>query len=428
MKRTDCTRRRFLQLSSAGAVASVAGCSGAIPLGDASEDPTETDGVPSLEAAYDSRERFGSPGEGFDDFEDASAWSSVAGSMSVDEETAFEGEQSLRLTGEDGRNVVVERDVSTTDLSDRDLSFALRTTTPGEVAVYLRVVDWYGNEAVLELRRLSYRTPDVDWFRTCPGVFETSEPEPDLTQVERVQVVVSNAGDDDVEVWVDDLRTHEKPDTGYVVLSWDDGKADYYESAAPMHDEFGVPATVAAVPRFTNQSNFMSPDQLVERQAEGDQVVVHESVDNSFHALEPDGLDDLLARNKQWFIDNGLEGANFVVYPGNNYDAEALEVLSRYHHVGGMNQAGDVNTTGVRGFDPLVLPRTIGHDLDIARNVVDLVAEHRNCGILNFHDFDVDNTVNQDEYRELLQHIDGKGDDVRVITLDELWELRTDGQ
>lgn len=424
------TRRRLLQLAGAAVGSSVAGCldQQIDPTGDGSQDESSgTNGVPSLKTEYDSRERFASPGESFDTLEDETKWSSVVGTVDTDTETVFEGSQSLRLTGESGSNVGIERTLSAVDLSEEDLSFAIRTTTPDDIAVYLRLFDAYGNDAILELRRITYRTSEVGWFRTCPGVFETSDPAPDLSQVERLQLVVSNAGSDDVEVWVDDMRTHEKPDQGYVVLSWDDGKRAYYDEAAPIQDEFGFPAVMAAVPSFASQPSFMSAEQLTERQQAGDQIVLHESVDNSFHDLDADQLDQLLATNKQWFIDNEFEGANFIVYPGNNFDAGALEVLSRYHYVGGMNQAGRVNTTGVRGFDPLALPRTIGHDLDIAKSVVDKAAEHRNCGILNFHDFSAGNTIEKAEYRELLTHIDDT-DNVEVITLDDLWEMRTEAQ
>jgi peptidoglycan/xylan/chitin deacetylase (PgdA/CDA1 family) len=424
------TRRRLLQFTAAAVGSSVAGCLNDRidpASGGSDDDPSGPNDVPSLETEYNSRERFASPGERFDPLEDESKWSAVAGTVDTDTETVFEGSQSLRLTGEGGSNVGIERTLSGADLSDVDLSFAIRTTTPDDIAVYLRLFDDYGNDAILELRRISFRGTDAGWFRTCPGVFETSDPAPDLTRVQRLQLVVSNAGSDTVEVWVDDLRSHEKPDKGYVVLSWDDGKRAYYDEAAPIQDEFGFPAVMAAVPRFTGQPNFMSTDQLTERQQAGDQIILHESVDNSFHELDRDQLEQILATNKQWFIDNEFEGANFIVYPGNNFDAAALDVLSRYHYVGGMNQASRVNTTGVRGFDPLALPRTIGHDLDIAKTVVDRTAEHRNCGILNFHDFAVANTMDKEEYRSLLTYIEDT-DGVEVITLDDLWEMRTEAQ
>ena len=92
--------------------------------------------------------------------------------------------------------------------------------------------------------------------------------------------------------------------------------------------------------------------------------------------------------------------------------------------MGGMNQAGSVNTTGVRGFDPLVLPRTIGHDLTIAKRLVNRIAAHRNAGILNFHDFGSENTMSVADYRALLEHVD-RTPGVKVIMFSDLWRLRT---
>ena len=91
--------------------------------------------------------------------------------------------------------------------------------------------------------------------------------------------------------------------------------------------------------------------------------------------------------------------------------------------MGGMNQSGNSNKTGVYGFDPLVLPRTIGHGLGIATQVVDLAAAHRQCTILNFHNFGHDNTMTSNEYRRLLAHID-RTDGIEAITFSDLWEMR----
>jgi len=81
----------------------------------------------------------------------------------------------------------------------------------------------------------------------------------------------------EAEVWIDDLRTHETPDQGYVMLSWDDGMLDYYETAAPLHDEYGFQTVQAPVPRWVEQGEdgTMSRSELIERQEAGDQIVVH---------------------------------------------------------------------------------------------------------------------------------------------------------
>ncbi len=170
----------------------------------------------------------------------------------------------------------------------------------------------------------------------------------------------------------------------------------------------------------------MPAKQLRERQKKGDEVVGHGSTDQPFARISKSELDAVLKRNKQWLIDNGLKGSDFIVHPGNNFDKAALDVIGKYHYMGGMNQAGHINTTGVHGFDPLVLPRTISEDLEISKKVVDRAAEGRNCGILNFHDFANDNTINPSEYKKLLSYIDGKSG-VEVITFSDLWKMRTQG-
>ncbi|WP_245799888.1 polysaccharide deacetylase family protein [Haladaptatus litoreus] len=383
---------------------------------------------PTLRTKYNSRKRYGSPGTSFDTFENPDLWEAQEGEKTPDTEMKRTGSQSLKMTGHDGHHVILQRRFDEPmDFSDRDISAMIRTTTPSKIGFYIYLLDTDGNEAALELRNITYRTPDIGWFRTCPGVFEVSETEPDLTNIDRMKLQVTNATSDDVEAWVDDVRFHPKPEKGYIILSWDDGKRSYYEHGAPVHDKYDFPAVLTQPPRLkaVEEDYFMSLDELHERQSKGDEIVAHGSVDAQFDEISASKLDGILRRNKKWLLDREFGGANFIVYPGNSYDATALDVVGKCHYMGGMNQSGNVNTTGVYGFDPLVLPRTIGEDLEISKRVVDNVTKYRNCGILNFHDFGNSNTLSVSDYKKLLAHIDGTLG-VEVITFSDLWRMRTD--
>jgi len=439
------TRRGVLRLSGVALAGSLAGCSGGLsgstPSGTSTESTgpgtngTETTGstttttepVPSLKTEYDPRERFSSPGKSFDAMEDLSTWNTNQGSMKPDQSTAFSGDRSAKLVGENGDHGVIETSFAPTDFTDRDLSVALRTTTPESIAFFVQLLDENGNAAEHHLRSITMSPSDVGWFRTCPGTYD-SDSGFDRSAVTRLRLRMNNATDGKAVAWVDDVRTHPKPDTGYVIFSWDDGKRSYYRNAAPLHDMYGFPAVITQPPHPSDAGSklFMTPHQLRERQSEGDEVVAHGSVSSPFAKVSRTKLNGILRRNKQWLIDNDIRGADFVVYPGNNYDATALDVLGDYHYMGGMNQSGSVNTTGAHGFDPLVLPRTIGHDLDIAKRLVDQVAANRNVGILNFHDFGNKNTMNVTKYEALLQHVDAT-DGVEAITFSDLWEMRKTG-
>ncbi|WIV67426.1 polysaccharide deacetylase family protein [Natrialbaceae archaeon AArc-T1-2] len=437
------TRRTFLTLSSAAGIAGMAGCVGLESSADepngqngnetatgsdstGSDESTPAalvDGVPPLETEYNSREQYGQPGESLDDFSDLDAWEIVQGSGEPDEDVVFTGEQSLKLESDGDETIVAERSLTGEDLTATDLSIAVRTTNPHNVTINLRVVDQFGSARVYSLREIRYRTPDVGWFRSSPGVYDEDEHEPAMDYLDRLEIRVLHSTDG-AEVWVDDLRTHDTPDQGYVMLAWDDGFRDYYETAAPLHDEYGFRTVQAPVPRWTEQGRdgIMSVSELQERQDEGDQIVVHGTHEPIHEYEDEERIEARLERDKQWFINNDFEGANYIVYPHNSFDRTSLEYTAEYHYCGGFNQAGDVNTTGVYGFDPLVLPRTIGHDLEISKRCVDLAAEHNQCTILNFHTFEADNTMPEDDYEALLEHIDDA--DVEVITFDELWELR----
>ncbi len=446
MTKQSNTRRRFLTASGATAFAAMAGCmdrvNSAIPNGNdddvGSSNGNESDGGGdsdadeiespelSLETEYNSREEFRQPGDQFDDFEDLDDWEIIDGEGEADDDVVFDGDQSLKLTAEDGDNIVIEKQIETTDMSDLDISMAVRVSTPGNVAIDIVLRDIYGGYAHHQLREVTYRSPDIGWFRTCPGVFEESSTSLERGTIEEIQIIVHNT--EDAEVWVDDLRTHEKPDTGYVMLCWDDGLEDFYDPAGPMHDEYDINAVQAAVRQWTRnqREGVMTIDQLKERQEAGDQIVAH-GTHIPLAEQEEEDIEDSLSTDKNWAVQEELEGGHYIVYPHNSFNQTVLNIATEYYYAGGFNQAGDVNLTGVHGFDPLAMPRTIAHDLDISKRCIDLAAEHRQCTVLNFHAFDQDNTISEEEYEELLEYINDKGDDIEVIDFDNLWMMRRNG-
>ncbi len=343
---------------------------------------------------------------------------------------SFTGTQSLKFSSDSREGVTAERHLdSPLDISKHDVSFAFRSETPMDVSFMVYMYDPDDNWVVLELRDVTYRPPDVGWFRTCPGVFKASDTPPDLSNIVRMRLELGSGSSDGAQAHVDDMRLHPKPDKGYVILSWDDGDQNYYDQAAPLNDKHDFPAviTMPVEPKDAGSSYFMSIEELQERQDKGDEVVVHGSSADPFSEITPKRLEYILRRNKQWMIDNGFKGADFIVYPGNNFDKTALKVISKYFYMGGMNQSGSANTTGVYGFDPLLLPRTIGSRINISKRAVTLAAKYRQCTILNFHNFNSHNTMSKGDYKELLTHIDNtKG--IEVITFSDLWDMRRSQQ
>lgn len=445
MTKRSKTRRRFLAASGATALSAMAGCmdrvTSALPSngtdGNNSSSGNGSGGGGnsnakrykspelSVETEFNSREEFKQPGKQLDNFENLKPWSVSQGSAKADKNVSFEGSQSLQLTGKKKKDVVVERKIDQKDLTDFDISMAVRTSTPDNIAIDIKLVDIYGGFAHHELRNVTYKSSEVGWFRTNPGVFKESSTKFERDLVNEIQIVVYNTGN--AKVWVDDLRLHKKPEKGYVVLSWDDGHTDFYDKAAPLHDKHGVNAVQAAVRQWTrgNRKNTMTVDQLKERQKAGDQIVAHGS-HTQFAKLNKGDLKESLRRDKHWAVDQGLQGGHYIVYPHNSVDKTVLDVASKYYYAGGFNQSGGVNLTGVHGFDPLLLPRTIGHSYKISKRCVDLAAKHRNCAILNFHAFNQKNTMDKKKYKKLLKHISQK-DNLEVIDLDDLWKMRRQG-
>ncbi|MFU8866939.1 polysaccharide deacetylase family protein [Natronococcus sp.] len=444
------TRRRFLAASSATAfAAAMAGCTdflsdeddgnGDDDGGNGDDDGNGDDGngngengdeydSPELqvETEYNSREEFRQPGEQLNDFETGDDWTVLEGEAEMDDEFSFDGDQSIRLMAEDEDNAAVGTELDeATDMENLDLSVAVQTTTPHNIALEIQLRDIYGGYASYMVPSVSYGDENPGWFRMCPGFADESTTPVEQDAIDEIRLVVHNTGDE-AEVWFDDLRTHEKPDQGYVILNWDDGFEDFYEPAGELHDEYDVNAVLAVVRQWTRdqREGIMTINQLEERQEAGDQIIAH-GTHTQFTDLSDEELDDTLRTDKNWAVNAELEGGHYIVFPHNDFDQRVLDIASNYYYAGGFNQAGSPNLTGVHGFDPLVLPRTIGHDLDIAMQCVDAAAQHNQCTILNFHQFELDNTMDLDDYEELLEYINES--DVEVIDFDDLWTMRRNG-
>ena len=199
----------------------------------------------SLHTSFQSRQRYRSPGHSLNLFTDLSAWESLQGTMVADP-NGFTHSQSAKISGSNGNYVAIQRQFPTIqDLSNQDLSVAFRTTTPSNVALFLSLIDIHGNVAEHHLRDVTMEKPDIGWFRTCPGTY-TTDSNFDRSRVDRIRIRLNNTGKKAVG-WLDDVRTHRKPEKGYVILSWDDSRQSYYTKAAPVNDEFGVPSVIAAI-------------------------------------------------------------------------------------------------------------------------------------------------------------------------------------
>ena len=365
-----------------------------------------------LLVARNSRELRKCAGRPLESFEDLSPWASIAGSM---EPTpgSYTGTQAMVLeTTGDPYLSVRRRFPEGIDLSDRDLSLAIDLETPDSEQVEL-VLSAPDTENTITCKR-SFRA--AGWYRLDFGPTDVRG-SPDLTDVRDLRLRV-HSGKGHLRAAIDSLRTTERAQRGAVMLTFDDNHHTQYETAFPITEEFGFPGVVGVIPHSVGKSSKIPLEAMGEMRAAGWEMVSHPQHDRSISEMGPRKARAAIRESKRWLIENGFErGAQYLVWPYNEYDAESLEIASRHHHLGFAFGGCPV---GRQVTGPLSVGRVHGDEIERSKRMVDLAARYDDLAIIMYHTVGLDNDrIGEQEFESVMAHIDRA--DVDVITPSDLW-------
>lgn len=339
------------------------------------------------------------------------------------------GERGIRLVADEGEAYVgaVRAFDDPLDLSGKNVSVSFRAASPQvhRVEVQLVAPD-QGN--VLELNR-SHTGPLDYWMWADLGA-TGEEGDPDLSEVYEMRLIGRDrAQEEPIDITVDEIRTHDAPDQGRVMLTWDDNHGTQ-ERAFEMMEEFGFPGVDGVITHSVGNGDRLDVHQLREMQDAGWDIVSHphhpESGSQPLIAdnFSEDEIRSVLEDSIDWLERRGFEdGASYLITPGNLRDATHMEIVKDYFEMTVSYGGGPVgqpltNSYAVGRFD--------GYDPEDVTEYVDLAEKYNQLTIPMWHSIgeegeevdgeEVDVTVEQ--FEELLQYIDDA--DVEVVTLSDL--------
>lgn len=440
----DLSRRRLLRLSAAG-TAGIAGCSSGRtnPGGDdqpSGVPPTDTPGATGtptehplptpddrcsrdatiesddpLAVPFDASEQFKCAGEPLDTFESLGEWTAQVGSLAADEERAFSGTQSARVEAglADERVRIYRSFPGGLDLSEHHLSLAVRLEEPAANGIVVRL-DAPNRRNVLLMGDYVWR---AGWMRLDLGPWKEVG-SPDLTNVTEISVQVYAGNDTSVRFNVDSLRRHPRPETGRVVLTFNNSLPSHYEQAFDVTENYGFRGVVSVVPGSTGWRNRISLPRLREMADAGWDVVSSPRSGGGFRGLEPEEQAARIRESKQWLVDNGFErGADVLVWPAGQYDRAGLEAARRYHHLGFAGGRGPVGAVT----EPLVVGRVSGTDRDETKRLLDLAARYDQTLPISYNA--VGNMISgmaRESFEETLAYVEDL--DLEIVTATDLLE------
>lgn len=317
-----------------------------------------------------------SDGTVLDDFEDLSAWTGFGGRLSADETSYYSGSQSARIDvdASTDRWGITRRFEEPIDLSDAHLAMAIRADGP--ILPRIQLIDGDG-------RGMTVRTNVRGAFPFRPYDFgiERADDEVDLENVAELRIV-EYVGDSERTIWCDDLRALDRPDTGKVMIQFDDGNVTDYSRAYPVLEEYGYPAVTFVNPGKIGDDDHLTVEQLGELRDAGWTVGSHAFDHVSLPDHDVKTQESLLRRSKEWLVERGFEdGAEYVAYPYMKYDADTLSLADDYYTLG---FAGGYPGVG-RVTNSLEVPRLGDLDVDPAKAAIDAAVRWNGLTQLFFH-------------------------------------------
>lgn len=419
-------RRRFLAAAGAtGLGIGLAGCVNDIREyagigGGNGRDGTPTDGT---------TDDGSTPGEGepagevIEDFADG-----VDHWYEVDSYGSFEAASDVR-NGEGGIRLLADEDepyvgaarsfADPLDMQGKSVTISLRTTTPQTHRVEVQLVaPDQGN--VVRLNRTN-SGPTDHWLGLDMGTtHERGDPDP--SEVYELRIIGRERSQgQSIDMVVDEVRVHDAPDQGKVVLTWDSCHESHWRAFEIM-EEYGFPGVEGAITQAVGGRDRLNVPELREMQNAGWNIVSKPHVGGQTYTEENFSEEEMrreIQDSIDWLEARGFEeGAKHHVAPGNLRDATNLEVL-RDLHESAISYGG--GNTGLPVSDTHVIGRYSGRNIEDVRKHVGFAEEYNQASIVLWETIgdDPDQVdITEDEFREVLDFVDQA--DVEVVTIGDL--------
>ncbi|WP_254532310.1 polysaccharide deacetylase family protein [Natrinema gelatinilyticum] len=392
-------RRAYLVTAAA---ATLGGCSALTNSESTDDDGDDPSG--SSEEPVDEE-----PGS-FDRFDDLSMWTVMEGTLELDTERAYVGDQSGLMSASlsERRAMIKRRFDQPRDLSSEFPALALATDQGTDPFVQLTDTD--GNRLILQARV----EPGLPLAHHDLGVVGT-DGKPDLSSVVHVKISTW-AGDSEARVWCDDLYFVSRPDTGKVLLQFDGGTETAYTRARSTLSEYGFPATAFVPTDEVGGAGTLRQDQLETLQSEGWTIGSQGKTGSDLTGRSESAKRDEIQGAIDWLERNGFEdGASYFAYPLNRYDDAVMSLVDEHHDVGFI--AGHAGHADL--LNPALAPQAASPSLDEARKLLDRTARYRTITTLSYSDLSGRTRLAFQETMSYLNDLESAGD-IEVVGPDDI--------
>lgn len=362
-------------------------------------------------------------------FEDLTNWSTANAdtTLSADTSVVFQGSQSAKLENSGaGADVGVEYSFPTAvDLTNIHPSLALNVSTPLDEDLTIRAIyfDSSGNYVTYE-RSYNGTNKGQNWEILHPGASYDSSTAPDLTSIDRIQVIVKGASGQ-LTVNLDSVRFLDGPDKAYFVFSFDDGDGSIYDNAYPLMQKYGFAGCMGIISSAVGESGAaMTLSELREMHANGWEILNHTSTYNSRRTdnVSNEDWETYVREGKEFLLKNGLyNGQSGFIWPRGEYDDDAIDIVDKYHdYAFGVDAVGKGNAP-MAYRNHMTIPRGSATDASNVQTKIDTAIQYNQVYFGFLHTVGTTGAeLSNSEFESILSHLDSKSrSDIEVVTFSE---------
>jgi len=158
---------------------------------------------------------------------------------------------------------------------------------------------------------------------------------PDISNINAIEIRVTDKGTGPVTVWLNDLSLVKNHGGGIATFTFDDAVDNQYTNARPILDKYNFSATAYVPTKWIGNKNKLTLEQLrVLQDASGWDISAHTlyHTDLTEPSYAPQ-FEDMLASPKQYLLDNGfVKGVDHFAYPYGHFDNdESMQLVKKYY-------------------------------------------------------------------------------------------------
>lgn len=334
-----------------------------------------------------------SPGT-LDDFEDLSRWTVDGGEISAVSNRAGNGSQSCQITASESEPRAQMTIQFSEPVDCSSIVPGLLCRSPSTIYPRIQFFDSSGG-------RVDFRSAvagGIPLHRTSFGI-EAVTKDLDLSRIEQVRISLWVGDDDSGTIMIDELFLVPRPDSGKVLIQFDDGYETDYTEAFPILEQYEYPATTFINPEYVGTDRSLSLEQIYELDAAGWCVGSHAYEHSRLAEQNQQEQEAQIRDAKEWLLERGFErGADYFAYPFSSFNQQTLELVDKYHSLGfaaGWPVNGSISNR-------TLCPRVGDPSFDQARAILDQTAEYRGISTLFYHDLGGEDLT---EFESTISHL-----------------------